>query len=317
MGAVHSEPVKRKVKTMSPGHLLLQQNSFPSNYVGSFQQLRDSGELLDVTLACEDKTIEAHKVILSACSPFFRNLFSKIEQNHPYIYLKGILHKDLLALIDYIYNGETKIGTDDLNRFIDAAEELKIKGLAEEGIRGHTVNRHGVDTSKEKEIYYTGSVQTLDISDNAERFGEAGLSMWKCKECGKLYKDENTMRKHIETHHLKIIKLPIKEETVFIDESTVAEYSTEIDQHQNWRLEISKRLKEINDPKKGKLWKCTECGKIRKSKFKQECHVETHVKQLGIISFTCEHCDKICKTTASLKSHINIKHEDEKVNTIS
>ena len=55
------------------GYLLLEQSDFLSNYVGSFQQLREDEELLDVTLACEDETIEAHKVVLSACSSFFRN----------------------------------------------------------------------------------------------------------------------------------------------------------------------------------------------------------------------------------------------------
>ena len=123
---------------MSSGHLLLQQNAFPSNYVGSFQQLREAGELLDVTLACEDETVEAHKVVLSACSPFFRHILSKIKQNHPFIYLKGILHKDLLALLEYIYNGQTKVHTDDLNKFIDAAGELKVSGLAEDSNAGHT-----------------------------------------------------------------------------------------------------------------------------------------------------------------------------------
>ena len=84
-------------------YFLLEQSDFLSNYVGSFQQLRSDKELLDVTLACEDETVEAHKVVLSACSPFFRNVFKKAKENNPFIYLKGVSHKDLLALLDYIY----------------------------------------------------------------------------------------------------------------------------------------------------------------------------------------------------------------------
>ena len=116
----------------STGYLLLQQSEFLSNYVGSFQELRTARELFDVTLACEDETVEAHKVVISACSPFFRHVLTKAKQNHPFIYLKGVLHKDLLALLDYIYTGETQVPAQDVNRFIEAAQELQIKGLAED-----------------------------------------------------------------------------------------------------------------------------------------------------------------------------------------
>ena len=118
-----------KIDIPNTGHLLLQQNGFQSNFVGSFQDLRTAGEFLDVTLACDDETIEAHKVVISACSPFFRHVLAKAKQAHPFIYLKGILHQDLLALLDYMYNGETKVPAEDVNRFIEAAQELKIKGL--------------------------------------------------------------------------------------------------------------------------------------------------------------------------------------------
>ena len=94
--------------------------------------MKEAQELLDVTLACEDETIEAHKVVISSCSPFFRHVFSKTKQTHPFIYLKGVLHKDLVSLLDYIYTGETQIPAEDVNRFIEAAQELKIKGLVEE-----------------------------------------------------------------------------------------------------------------------------------------------------------------------------------------
>ena len=44
----------------------------------------------------------------------------------------GVFHKDLVSLLDDIYTGETQIPAKDVNRFIEAAQELKIKGLVEE-----------------------------------------------------------------------------------------------------------------------------------------------------------------------------------------
>ena len=76
---------------VSNGTMILQQTDFLSSFVGSFQELRKAEELFDVTLACEDETIEAHKVVISSCSPFFRHVFSKTKQTHPFIYLKGVL----------------------------------------------------------------------------------------------------------------------------------------------------------------------------------------------------------------------------------
>ena len=58
----------------SDQHFCLRWNNFHSNIATSFEQLRDHEDFVDVTLACEGRTIKAHKVVLSACSPYFRNL---------------------------------------------------------------------------------------------------------------------------------------------------------------------------------------------------------------------------------------------------
>ena len=136
--------------------------------------------------------------------------------------------------------------------------------------------------------------------------------MWKCKECEQVFKKKNKMKLHIETHHSKPSKHILKEEQVeiMVDDPS-AFYTGETEQNEKYRIEISKRIKEFTDPEKGKMWKCIECDKIHKKKFKLECHVESHLKQLGLFFFPCINCDKICKTKESLKQHINIHHKDE------
>ena len=68
----------------SDQHFCLRWNNFHSNIATSFEQLRDHEDFVDVTLACEGRTIKAHKVVLSACSPYFRNLLKVIHctQHH-------------------------------------------------------------------------------------------------------------------------------------------------------------------------------------------------------------------------------------------
>lgn len=40
----------------------------------SFRSLKEEEDFIDVTLSCEETQYSAHKVVLSACSPYFRKL---------------------------------------------------------------------------------------------------------------------------------------------------------------------------------------------------------------------------------------------------
>lgn len=52
----------------------LRWNDFHSSILSSFRHLRDEEDFVDVTLACDSSSFTAHKVVLSACSPYFRRL---------------------------------------------------------------------------------------------------------------------------------------------------------------------------------------------------------------------------------------------------
>ena len=69
--------------------LCLQWNNFKDNVNKALGNLRDDDiDFTDVTLACEDvHQFEAHKVILAATSPFFKNLLVQNRHAHPLIYM--------------------------------------------------------------------------------------------------------------------------------------------------------------------------------------------------------------------------------------
>ena len=206
----------------STGYLLLQQDE-STDLNGAFQELRIAEELLDVTLACEDETLQAHKVVLSASSSFFRGLFRKTKQSNPIIFLHGILYKDLVALLDYIYTGETQILAEDMDRFIKVAKELKIKALSAID-DGDKENDKTIDEESEvnnsnqlfnrpseklenkinavKKEQEEKSLDQLDreISERIEKVSDVdGLAMWKCTECGKVGK-RFKLKSHVEIH---------------------------------------------------------------------------------------------------------------------
>ena len=63
---------------MGPGDkFCLQWNDFERNISEAFKELREEKDFFDVTLACEEEEIQAHKLILAACSPFFRLVFKE------------------------------------------------------------------------------------------------------------------------------------------------------------------------------------------------------------------------------------------------
>ena len=107
----------------------LRWNDFKSNISEAFKDLREEKDFFDVTLACEDNQIQAHKVILSACSPFFRNIFRRNPHQHPLIYMKDVKYKELLSVINLMCMGGVSVSQDELNYLLNVAEDLRVKGL--------------------------------------------------------------------------------------------------------------------------------------------------------------------------------------------
>jgi hypothetical protein len=97
----------------------------------AFRELREDKDFFDVTLACDEEQIQAHKVILAACSPFFRGVLKRNPHAHPLLYLKGVKYADLVAVLSFMYHGEVNVAQEDLNSFLAVAEELKVKGLTQ------------------------------------------------------------------------------------------------------------------------------------------------------------------------------------------
>ena len=111
----------------------LRWNDFESTISSSLSEIREAEEFLDVTLACGEDQIQAHRLIISACSPLLRNIVRRTgAQGNPFIYLKGIKFEDLLACLQFMYQGEVSVAQENLNSFLSAAEELKVRGLTQD-----------------------------------------------------------------------------------------------------------------------------------------------------------------------------------------
>jgi len=116
---------------MSSEKFCLRWNDFEKNISSAFRDIRDDKEFFDITIACEDEQLQAHKVILSACSPFFKSVLRRNQHQHPLLYLKGVSFKDMESVLNFMYHGEVNVAQDDLNSFLQVAEDLRVKGLTQ------------------------------------------------------------------------------------------------------------------------------------------------------------------------------------------
>ena len=108
----------------------LKWNDFQENVIKNFSKLRNEDDFFDVTLVSDDqKQMMAHKVILSSCSVYFKNILKKNKHSHPMLCLTGISSMELENVLDYAYHGEVKIFQEDINKFLDIAQILKLDGL--------------------------------------------------------------------------------------------------------------------------------------------------------------------------------------------
>ena len=103
---------------------------FEENVKGFLNELRDDKDFFDVIIACEgDFQVDAHKIVLSMGSRFFREIIKKSRNKNTFIFLKGINQTQLKNLMNFLYYGEAKLERDDLNEFFKISKELRIKGL--------------------------------------------------------------------------------------------------------------------------------------------------------------------------------------------
>ena len=207
----------------------LKWNDFQANVTKSFGLLRRERNLFDVTLVSDsEEHIPAHRLVLSACSDFFKNIFTKVDNQNPLIYLAGVSSGDIQRILDYMYHGEVQVYQEDLNHFLEVAEKLKIDGVIGTKDKNTFVkedNREDdIEVSSEDEfLLVQEEFETKKMKKNTTRnTGEVALTvdnptyeeakravdeivykegdLWFCKSCNKSAKTSGQIRLHAELH---------------------------------------------------------------------------------------------------------------------
>ena len=245
----------------------------------SFQLLRAEEDFFDVTLVGDDEVaIPAHKLVLSACSSFFKTIFKRTSHTHPLLYLSGISSSNLSLVLDYIYNGEIQIHEKEIDGFMIAAQKLKVKELEmmkKEETKKPTFNvldflqKQQVETKIEKE-------------DRINETTEMDLTTTD---------DESINDEDVEADDFEVI-----------DELELESRLGGIDP--NDRIEVENKINEMirAERLKGRsLYACKKCEKKTHDRSNIKRHCETHIDGL---SYKCHICSKSLTTKNAHSKHM-------------
>ena len=132
--------------------------------------------------------------------------------------MKGVKSEDLLAIIDFLYYGEANISYENLDSFMNIAEELELKGL-DGKVRGGGGGKGAGEMAQQSHQSivpspcaqknndtFESKISSQEISIKGNGNGRM-VKVYVCQSCGK----EGTrphIKNHIEANHLEGISIP-------------------------------------------------------------------------------------------------------------
>ena len=150
--------------------------NFKNHTSTAFQELLEQPDFVDVTLACEEeKQISAHKIILSASSPFFKNILQRNLHQRPLIFLDGVNHRELVAIVDFIYLGKAEVRKDGIEEFLRVGRKLKISGLDVEDRANNLTNTDESNKQNNEEAAST-TINPAEIKTSSENTNTSAVN---------------------------------------------------------------------------------------------------------------------------------------------
>ena len=251
--------------------LCLQWNDFQETILSSFKDLRQDKDFTDITLACEDgQQVEAHKIVLTSLSPFFKSILSRNKHQHPIFYMRGVKLDQLLAILDFLYCGEAKVYQEQLDSFLAIANELKLKGLTGEQKEHNTSHVTATHEFKKEPIGVRHSEPPKQLPKKTEaRISDA------------------------ETTTVSLLNGPVVADLNHLDE----QIRSMMDETENFVTRPS--------GKKMKAFICKICGKELVFSDMTR-HIESN--HITGVTHSCNICGKISRSRNGLRHHVDQEH---------
>jgi len=300
----------------------LTREDFPSSVSISWQKLLKEEKFSDDTLVCEDsQQIKAHKVILSSSSVFFNNILTENHHEHPLIYMKGVKHKRLKHLIEFIYSGETCIDESEVSSFVELGKDLKVEGLddehAEENPEIETIlpmtpkvepcleekeddivahdfpNSHERTVAvQEEEQHEMSHEEDVPLFSEKENISEVGNDNKEIKDLIDLYKKKEND-----------VSLLASDKCIVPDEQGRKRIREIMVMHKKIQSEVKSELEE--NPKK-QAFSCKKCDYSSENHVSLRKHILSKHEE---VRYQCDKCEKNYSDSSALLRHRKTVHE--------
>ena len=266
------------------------------------KNLLSTNEFSDVTLVTEDKKyLPGHKNILSASSPFFRDIFHEEKSSHPIIYLRGINSLDVESIMQFIYLGEATLNKERIDEFLAVTKSLEIIELCDAEIE--TINDQEVTFSTSTNDPLTSDVklevqtiqnnQDKSVQNYQESFENQtqkevsfhGANKYFCDYCDFQAPLKKYLTRHIRSEHLACNK---------------CDYQAKNKHH------LFRHTQNKHDHVK---YRCDYC----EYQASQRDNLKEHIQRKhDSVKYNCSQCDYQGNHQIDLKRHIQSKHTESK-----
>ena len=281
--------------------------SYSDHLREALKDMMTSREFADVTLVTDDKQqIRAHRNILSAASPVFKNILQLNSNNtNPVINLSGIQHSEMESIMQLIYLGEARFYEERMSQFLMVSKKLDIKDLS----RSIEMNDQQTASNEDNTEYEDNVAHKAE--DTFQTFNEDGANVdsqiytsttginaanrkvkredgtkYDCNQCGKQFSDRSPLSRHIKSKH-EYVKYACNQ----------CDYQATQQGH------LTAHIESLHE---GVKYACNQCDK----QFTQQSHVTTHIQNIHeCVKYSCNQCDYQATKQSNLTRHIQSKHK--------
>merc|ERR1712126_320537 len=198
-------------------------------------------------------------------------------------FLRGINHKEMKSILEFIYLGSTRVNQENVNEFLNVATTLELKEIS-----------NNVALFQQNDICktYSDLIEEKENPDQSKKHNDKKkkrkIYPKKCPDCQKEFRSSQHMQSHFQAIHKGV--------RVYCDQCSFnATQNSALKHHiqsKHWGIKFS----------------CHECDFHATRRDSLRLHIEG--KHRGI-QYPCEHegCDYKASNKNLLKSHIQVKHE--------
>ena len=287
-------------------------------------EMMASSHFSDVTLVCEGrKKIRAHRSILCASSPVFRDLLEMehTSNQHPIIYLRGVQFSEMEAILQFIYQGETVFHKKKINELLSVARNLEIKDLTESTMETDELNsnimentenvevsgeEHDKDNIEEFEDQFQGDdIEVEDQEDDIE-VEDQGDDIEDEDQGDEVEEFEDPDQKgeidepeSLTNTVINRVKIKLDESIIEVEDCPTTTAASDLQNEERQRLMM-------NMKREGSNFLCSLCEGIFKSYNGLKTHIKTKHEK---VKYACNECDYKATQPQNLKRHVQKQHE--------